>query len=210
MVYFKTSLLLFLFISPLADADNKQDWELVKQENDIKVYTRTVTNSHYKEFRGEMDINANIDELLTFINNGEHCSSWRYKCIKMLNLSDGYIYKLSNLPWPFSNRYTVMKSINSFDKQNNSYTIKLINIKHSLLPQHIQAQLPEHKNNVQMRNSDGYWQFIPDPQNNNIHIIYQMHGDAGVTLPSDWTEFGIINSAFVTLSNLRKHFIQAR
>ena len=104
------------------------------------------------------------------------------------------------------------KMLDLLNAKNNTGVdaIKLINIKHSLLPQHIQAQLPEHKNNVQMRNSDGYWQFIPDPQNNNIHIIYQMHGDAGVTLPVEWTHFGIINSAFVTLSNLRKHFIQAR
>ena len=157
-----------------------------------------------------MDINANIDELLTFIKDGKHCASWRYKCIKMLNLSNDYIYKLSNLPWPFSNRYTVMKSKTSFDQQNNSYTIQLINIKHSLLPQHIQAQLPETKNTVQMRYSDGYWQFILDPLHNNIHIIYQMHGDAGVTLPSDWTELGIINSAFISLNNLKKHFIQDR
>ena len=103
-----------------------------------------------------------------------------------------------------------MKSITSVDQQKKSYTIKLINIKHSLLPQHIQAQLPALEDTIQMRYSDGYWQFILDPQQNNIYIIYQMHGDAGVTLPSDWTESGIINSAFITLSNLRKHFTQAR
>ena len=157
-----------------------------------------------------MDINANIDELLTFIKDSKNCSAWRYKCMKMLNLSNGYIYKLSNLPWPFSNRYTVMKSKTSFDQQNNSYTIKLTNIKRVQLPQPIQAQLPAVEGTLQMRYSDGYWQFNLTPTPHDIHIIYQMHGDAGVTLPSDWTESGIINSAFITLDNLKKHFIQVR
>jgi hypothetical protein len=66
------------------------------------------------------DIPAQLPaELLAFIDNGQNCANWRYKCLKMLNLSDNYIYRLSNLPWPFRNRYTVMKSITHFDKQKN-------------------------------------------------------------------------------------------
>lgn len=210
MFFLKVLFLLLFFVSPLNALDNKQGWEIAKQENGIKVYTRVLANSDYPEFRGEMNITANIDKLLSFINKGEHCSAWRYKCIKMLNLSDNYIYKLSNLPWPFSNRYTVMKSKTSFDKQNNSYTIKLTNIKRSKLPQHIQQQLPEAEDTVQMRYSDGYWQFKLAPARDSIHITYQMHGDAGAALPSELTQLGIINSAFITLSNLKKHFIHVQ
>lgn len=206
MFFLKTFLLLFFFASPLAAIDKQQSWTLAKQENGIKVYTRAIAGSDYKAFRGEMLLNANIDELLMFINDPEQCAAWRYKCIAMRILSDGYLYKLSSLPWPFSNRYTVMQSLINHDKQSNSYTIKLSNIKRSLLPLHIQTQLPKQKNTVQMRYSDGYWQFTIDPAKNNIHIVYQMHGDAGVALPSEWTHFGIINSAFITLSNLKKHF----
>ena len=126
----------------------------------------------------------------------------------MLNLSDNYIYKLSSLPWPFSNRYTVMKAITRFDKQKNSYTVKLTNIKRALLPQTIQAQLPAQEDTVQMRYSDGYWLFKLAPTDKNIHITYQMHGDANVALPSELTQLGIINSAFVTLNNLKRHFTQ--
>lgn len=208
MFFLKASLLFILFASPVAALDNQQDWELVKQENGIIVYTRTLAGSYYKEFRGEMDLNTNIDELLAFIKDDEHCPRWRYKCIEMLNLSDGYIYKLSNLPWPFSNRYTVMQSETHYDKQDNSYTIRLKNIQRSNLPQHIQAQLPAQENTVQMRYSDGFWKFKPATNKDKIHIIYQMHGDADAPLPSELTRRGIINSAFMTLSNLKKHFIR--
>jgi hypothetical protein len=209
MLFLRTFLLLFYFIAtPLPALDTGQGWELAKQENGISVYTRNLANSDYPEFRGEMNIDANIDELLAFIDNGQNCANWRYKCLKMLNLSDNYIYRLSNLPWPFRNRYTVMKSITHFDKQKNCYTVKLTNIKRSLLPQTIQAQLPAAEGTVQMRYSDGYWLLKLAPTDNNIQITYQMHGDADATLPSELTQLGIVNSAFVTLTNLKKHFTQ--
>lgn len=210
MFHIKILLLFLIFINSATAVDNKQGWELVKQENGIKVYTRTLANSYYKEFRGEININADINELMAYINDASHCADWRYKCIKMLNLSDGYIYKLSNLPWPFRNRYTVMKSETHYDKQDNSYTVHLKNIPRVALPEHIKAQLPAAENTVQMRYSDGYWRFKPVPNETKVHIIYQMHGDADAPLPTELTRRGIINSAFMTLSNLKKHFIQVR
>ena len=147
---------------------------------------------------------------MAYVNNARYCADWRYKCIKMLNLSDGYIYKLSDLPWPFRNRYTVMKSDIHYDKQDKSYTVNLKNIPRMELPPHIRAQLPAAENTVQMRYSDGYWRFKPIPNKDQVHITYQMHGDADAPLPTELTRRGIINSAFITLSNLKKHFIQAQ
>ena len=198
--------LLLFFAGSLQQATAHQhSWKLVKQENDIQVYTRSLANSDYKEFRAELDINADIKELLAFIKNASYCPSWRYKCLKMLNLSDGYIYKLSSLPWPFSNRYTVMSSNTEFDQESNSYTIQLKNIQRHRLPKNIQHQLPDAEDTQQMRYADGYWKFQVEP-NNAVHIRYQMHGDAGAKLPSELTRRGIVNAAFVTLSNLKRHF----
>ena len=211
MFFLKVSLLLLYFVPGSAIAlDKEPGWKLAKQENGISVYTRELAYSDYPEYRGEMNITANIDELLAFINNGDNCSSWRYKCMQMINLNDNYIYKLSNLPWPFRNRYTVMKSSTHFDQHTNSYTIELSNIQRSLLPKTIQAQLPAPEDTVQMRYSDGYWRFKLVPASHTIHITYQMHGDADAPIPRQLTHMGVINSAFITLSNLKKHFTPAR
>ena len=145
------------------------------------------------------------DELLAFINNGENCASWRYKCIKMLNLSDGYIYKLSSLPWPLNNRYTVMQSTLEFDQKNNTYILRLKNIERKQLPEQIQAQLPEQGNTVQMRYSDGFWQFRLS-NNATIKVTYQMHGDPAGVIPAALANQGVTNAAFITLSNLKKYF----
>ena len=200
--------LLFLFFSSFAQVHaqkNTPNWQLVKDENSIQVYLRSLPHSEYKEFRGEVSINTNLKELLAFIKNASFCPSWRYKCIKMLNLSDGYIYKLSSLPWPLNDRYTVMQSQLQFDQKNNVYTWQLKNIARKHLPEHIQAQLPNQGNTVQMRYSDGFWQFKLH-KHNTIHITYQMHGDPAGVIPAVLANQGVTNAAFVTLSNLKTHF----
>ncbi|MCK5189812.1 MAG: hypothetical protein KAR12_07125, partial [Methylococcales bacterium] len=173
----------FILSSQLSAQEKNQSWQLVKDENGIKVYTRILANSDYKEFRGEMDVATKLDELLTFIKNAERCPDWQYKCIKMLNLSNGYIYKLSNLPWPLSDRYTVMQSQVHYDQQHNIYTLQLKNIERAQLPKQIVAQLPVENDTVQMRYSDGYWQFKLG-NSSTIHITYQMHGDPAGVIPA--------------------------
>ncbi len=202
-------LLLFISFCHLTQANDLDaaplSWHLVKDDNDIKVYLRSLPYSEYQAFRGELQLNTDLEQLLAFINNASFCPAWRYKCIKMLNLSDSYIYKLSSLPWPLNNRYTVMQSRGQFNKNNNIYTVHLKNIDRRQLPVHIQAQLPEQGNTVQMRYSDGFWQFnIID--NTTIKIIYQMHGDPAGVIPAALANQGITNAAFITLSNLKKHF----
>jgi hypothetical protein len=208
MLYLKSSLVLFIFfiLTPQISAqENHQNWQLVKDENGIKVYTRIHADSDYKEFRGEMNIEAPLDDLLMFINNAARCPDWQYRCIQMLNLGNGYIYKLNNLPWPLSDRYTVMQAHMQFDQKHNIHTLQLKNIKREQLLQHILAQLPEEDGTVQMRYSDGYWKFKPNNAST-IHIIYQMHGDPAGIIPAILANQGVINAAFVTLSNLKQHF----
>jgi len=197
-----TLLILFGIIHSLKAEESISPWDLVKNEEGIQVYTRTLANSDYKEFKGVMSLEAKLDTLLKFINNAEHCPDWQYKCLKMLTLSDGYLYKLSDLPWPLSDRYTVMRSQGHFDQEQNNYTLSLKNIPRNQLPQHILQQLPAELGTVQMRTSDGYWHF----QLNHtaaILITHQMHGDPAGSLPANLANLGVTNAAYVTLSKLR-------
>ncbi|BCG62699.1 MAG: hypothetical protein methR_P0349 [Methyloprofundus sp.] len=208
MFHIRIILLLTTFITipaPLIAQTNGSAWQLAKEQQGIKVYTRTIAGSKFKEFKGEVEISSSIDSLLSFINNAEYCPQWRYKCMQMMSLSEGYIYKLSNLPWPLSDRYTVMSSQLLINAAQNIYTLQLKNIKREQLPQHILAQLPAAGSTVQMHSSDGYWQFkLSSPTS--IHITYQMHGDPAGVLPAALANQGVTNAAFVTLLNLKKHF----
>jgi len=201
------SLLIYLtfFLSFNADAQKKSAWILAKQKNGITVYTRTIANSHYKEFKAEVKIKAQLSDLLNFIKKSEYCPEWQYKCLYQLQISDNYLYKLSNLPWPLKDRYTIMKSTESFDAKTKIHTITLKNIHRQLLPKAIKEQIPKEGNTLQMRTSDGYWKFDSN-QAPLIHITHQMHGDPAGIIPASLANLGVINAAFVTLNNLKKHF----
>jgi len=207
MFYLKALLLLFLFFNTvlLAAPTTPEDWKLVKEEQGIRVYTRSLAYSDYKEFKVTMTLSAPLTELLSFINNASVCPAWQYRCLKMLNLSDNYLYKLSDLPWPLSDRYTVMQSHGIFNPTTKTYTLTLKNIKRTELPTHIITQLPEEKDTIQMRHSDGYWQFKLLSLGK-IQITHQMHGDPAGSLPAALANQGVTNAAFITLRNLKKHF----
>jgi len=196
---------LTLYLSFNVYAQKASAWILAKQENGIIVYTRTIANSNYKEFKAKVKIKAQLSDLLNFIKKPEYCPEWQYKCIYQLQISDQYIYKLSNLPWPLKDRYTIMKSTESFDAKANIHTIILKNIRRDLLPKAIKNQLPKEGNTLQMHTSDGYWKFDLN-QAPLIHITHQMHGDPAGIIPASLANLGVINAAFVSLNNLKKQF----
>ncbi len=206
MFYLKILLLTLLFNTVLfAASTDTENWQLVKEEQGIRVYTRRLAHSDYKEFKGTITLTASLNELLDFINNASACPDWQYRCLKMLNLSDHYLYKLNDLPWPLSDRYTVMHSSGIFNPATHTYTLTLKNIKRAQLPAHIISQLPEENDTIQMRHSDGYWQLKHLPSKK-IQITYQMHGDPAGSLPASLANQGVTNAAFISLQNLKKHF----
>lgn len=206
MVTAKLPLFLFLILMTTTQTtiaqENPSAWSLVKNDNGIKVYTRTLEHSDYKEFKALVSLDTDLKTLLKFITDADNCTNWQYRCLQKINLSDNYLYKLSHLPWPLSDRYTVMQSQGHLNPQNNIYTLNLKNIPREQLPAHILKQLPDEHDTVQMRNSDGYWQFQLDAPT--INITYQMHGDPAGSLPADFANLGVINAAYVTLSNLKE------
>ena len=198
-------LLLCFFVTFPCYAQEASNWALVKEQNTVRVYTRTIPNSNYKEFKGEVSINANLSDVLTFIKEPKLCPDWQYKCIYKLRLNKNYIYKLSNLPWPLNDRYTVMKSEEFFDSETKTHTINLKNIRRNLLAENIKNLLPDEGSTVQMRTSDGYWKFDLSHAPN-IQITHKMHGDPAGVIPAGLANLGVINAAFVSLDNLRMHF----
>lgn len=195
--------LLLLIIALTSIKVSYADWQLVKDEQAIQVYTQKMPASDYKAFKATMRIHANIEQLMHFINRSENCPLWQYRCLKMQIIGQRYLYKLSELPWPLHNRYTVMEMHIKNQTKTPQRTLYLKNIKRSELPPYIAEQLPDENNTVQMRVSDGYWQFsqISPTQTD---IIYQMHGDPAGVIPASLANQGVINAGFETLKMLRE------
>ena len=57
---------------------NLSDWELKKNQDNVKVFTRSLNNG-IKEFLGETILNTNMDSVFLFIMDFNKANQWMYK-----------------------------------------------------------------------------------------------------------------------------------
>ena len=84
------------------------DWELKKEENNIKVYLRK-NESNNVEYLAETVINTNIDSILEIILDYDNSHKWMYKLedsriIEKKYDSLFYVYFTMEMGWPLKKR----------------------------------------------------------------------------------------------------------
>ncbi len=175
---------------------SQTSWELDKNKNEIKVYTRIETKSDFKSFKAVMTVDATTDEILKILKNTSNYTKW-YGYTKTATLLKQekdvqYNYVETIFPWPFRNRDMVYKmTTRTFN--NDSIKISLQGI-----PDYIQ----EKKGIVRMTKAEGY--ILLQSSNNTTEIIYVFHSEPGDTVPAWMANNSISKLPFKTLSGLRK------
>lgn len=96
-------------ISFFLAGSNLQDWELVRNDDNIKVYQQSNEQSRIHEYKAEATINTPIDSLFRFFLNFDNYHTWIPSCIEsrlLLSNSDtAFVYYARyDLPWPFADR----------------------------------------------------------------------------------------------------------
>jgi hypothetical protein len=171
-------------------------WELDKNKDGVKVYTRVEENSSFKSFKAIMTVDASIDELLKILKNTASYTKW-YGYTKTATLlkrekNIQYNYVETIFPWPFRNRDMVYKmTTDEFNK--NSIKISLQGI-----PNYVQ----EKKGIVRMKKAEGYISL--QHSGNKTEVIYVLHSEPGDNIPTWMANNSIAKLPFKTLSGLRK------
>jgi len=117
---------LILLFSTLIEA--KSDWRIVKNQDDIKVYSRNVQNVG-KTLRGSITVDGSISSVLAVIEDTDSYPRWLHNCyqaqqIKHSNANRNINYVVINLPWPVKDRDIVIEGIRTQQKHNKSVEIK--------------------------------------------------------------------------------------
>lgn len=91
-------------------------WELQKEENGIKIYTRNVSGSPVKEVKAFLQLNASLSSVVAVIRDFENYPLWIYKCahaklLKSVGDSDMYYYHITDTPWPVEDRDMVSRVV---------------------------------------------------------------------------------------------------
>ena len=170
------------------------DWELKKEENNIKVYLRK-NESNNVEYLAETVINSNIDSILDIILDYDNSHKWMYKLedsriIEKKYDSLFYVYFTMEMGWPLKKRDLV--SDVKIDKKDDFVSIRLNSVPNFI---------PVDGNYIRIFDSKSIWNLskISDEETKVTLQSYAVIDG----LPSFVVELFIVDGPIFSLSNLK-------
>lgn len=181
-----------------AFAGTEAPWELRKDKEGIKVFTRPVQGSSILEFKAEMTVDAPLDRVLELYDNADRFPEWFYQCMESRLLErraeeGSLVYFVLDMPWPVSDRDAVYARSKSTEA-NGDIVFHL---------QQKPGAYPEQPGRVRVPYLTGGWRFhiLSEKQ---TAITYQQHSEAGGHIPSALVNKLAVNIPFHTLRNFRE------
>ena len=167
-------------------------WELKKEKNGVKVFTRSIEGSNFKEFKSVGIHSGSISSLISVLQDDSNFCNWfpdckEFKLLKKPSRLERYQYMVVKAPFPVNNRDTIQHTVLNQDPVTKTVTINL-----SASPEII----PEVPGTIRVPKSKGVWKFTP-LDNNQVEVLFQLHSDPGGSLP-EW-----VANIFVTETPLK-------
>ena len=190
--------LAFIF-SPSGGLHAANDWQLEKDEENIKVYLRNTHGSPVKSFMGKMKVKASISSIVSILDDTASYPRWLFNCRSAKSISrksdnESTYYIVTNMPWPVADRDAIITSKRT---QNPSNTV--VEIKMATKP----SLIPKAKGKVRIESLQGRWLLTPI-NNQEVDIVYQMSIDPGGNIPKWVVNAMTVDLPFHTLKNLKK------
>ncbi len=122
--------LIVLFFSDtnvFAQGSLDSQWELIKEQGPLKVYTRYSNNSEIRELRMTTNFKATIEDFIMALSDADSYKEWVYKCessrlVQKISESELYYQVETDFPFPLSDRDLVVHTVQKFDKSGNFYS----------------------------------------------------------------------------------------
>jgi len=204
-----SSLIVFLFLTTYSAVMGKENlsmedsagWNLRKDKNGIKVYTRDHKNEGILEYLAITTVDATIEKLAEIIHDVENYPDWTENCetasvYKILSDSSRVEYMTTKVPWPLEDRDVVMEFIVS--SHTNEYFEAIL--------RSVPDAVPESEDYVRIHISEGNWIF-KEIGENKVEVIHQFLSEPGGNIPMWIVNMFIVSGPYKTLLNL-KHLCQ--
>ena len=191
MFFFPMFLKAILFIN-LAVNSGLFSWELSKEREGIKVYTRNSEGFSIKEFKAVGVYTGTVSSIVSALQDESTFCKWfpdckEFRILKRYPQQDRLQYIVIKAPFPVSNRDSIQRT-----KLTQEPSSKIVTIQIDAQPD----EIPRVDGVVRVPKSKGYWKFIPI-EKGKVEVIFQLQSDPGGSLP-DW-----IANLFVTENPLK-------
>jgi len=190
-------LIVLVSIPVLSFAQN--EWHLIKNDDDIQIYTRRLENEKFKEVRADFELKTTEDQLIKILQNISHQKDWSYGTKKTFLISrknkDTLIYYSEvALPWPLSNRDLVIELSFKRDTLNKTMIIQA---------KSIPGILPEKRGLVRVPYSLALWDVRVESKKL-LKIQYTFSTNPGGSLPAWLVNFAASTGPYNSFRKLKE------
>lgn len=175
------------------------NWTLEKDKNSIKVWTRKMSDSKLKEYKGSVVLNTTVEKLVSIFKDPKNHDKIFYKCrpgsvvvVKKVSDNDFYTYMIINTP-VVKDRDVVTHYVVSAPDAIGAITISL---------EGAPKLVPEKDAFVRVPQMRGYWKFIPQG-NGKVMILHQAYSSPGGSVPASLANSAAVDAPFDMLTNLK-------
>ena len=174
-----TGLMLVLLIPSTIFAHESWFLNKVDKKANINIYYR-IRDSGNVEFRGEMTLETSLQSCVAILQDADSMHRWVYNVkqanvLKKLNEFEAYSYVVNSVPFPLTERDSVIHTILQQDKKTLAVTI---------LGSSVPTYIPEEEKYVRIIEVNSYWKFIPLDKRS-TQIIFQGYGEPGGNISAD-------------------------
>ena len=135
-----------------------EDWVLNRHDvaRDIEVYTRSTPGGGW-EFRAVTHVRSRMSALVEVLRDAENMPNWLYRTpsvsvIEEVSETESYAHLIHDLPWPFSDRDSVVRVVLTQDADNDTVTIRA-----DPAPDHY----PQDARYIRALRVESFWRFTP-------------------------------------------------
>ncbi len=174
----KTWYFTLLYLIVASGLSAQDGWYTEFTKNGITVYTRTVSGSDIKEFKGIGIIDAPADVVNNVLDDIPNLANWMPDCLvsKIVEKkSNDYmiLYQVIKTPWPLNSRDFTFETKITKDKEKIIRTVKAVP----------HPSYPPTGNYVRITNMTGQWTLIRQDNNTKTLAIYQIKTDPAGNIP---------------------------
>ncbi len=193
----KRIVLLVLILFQSGFLFSQEDWKLIKESDDIEVFTKNENNYKLDTFKATVTINTSVSNFVSVLNTIPIFPSWGHN-IKNANLLERsgdtlqIYYSVAKAPFPYKNRDGIY--LNRFRWQKERKTL-MVDI------EVLDDYLALDEKFVRVKGY-GYWE-VKELSKNKIFVVFSMQIDPGGSIPSWLANMFVDDSPYNTLLNLK-------
>ena len=169
------------------------NWELRKDKDNIRIYTRKIIASDFKELKSITEVKTSLAPIIHILIDADHFTDWIYKCVKgsvvkKISDTEWITYQLFDAPFPFDDRDIVARCMITQDAKTKVVIVK------SILAD---GWVPEKEGVVRIKNFHTHYTLTPEP-NGFVKIDYELGTEPGGAVPAWLANLVMVNGPFTT------------